>query len=231
MRGILATVLCFSCGRVDFQTRTIDAAIDARPLSVIAEVQAGENDSMTTSNVLALADPVQAHDAIIACFTFSSGAASFQSISDSLGNAYTIVAGPVLSNGYLHYVAIAASSPAGSDAVTVTLSASQGSGGWELLALEYTGLAQAAPFDTMASDSGNGSAMSSGTVTTSDAHELLLAYGHSTGLMAGSGYTSRDKTNVSMVEDQVVFTTGSYTATATTNPGIWTLILATFADR
>jgi hypothetical protein len=155
---------------------------------------------------------------------------TLQSIGDSLDNSYAVVVGPVVSNGFDHYIAIASNAAGGSDTVTVTLSAAV-SGGWELLALEYTGLALVAPFDTESDDSGDGSAMSSGSVSTSSAHELLLAFGHSSDPMAGSGYTTRDDGGDSLVEDQVVFTAGSYTATATTTSGIWTLILATFAGR
>jgi hypothetical protein len=207
-----------------------DADDDDGPLPIIAVAQAGANNSTTAVNSLVLADQVQAHDAIILCFTFSSGTAVLQSISDSLDNTYSVVVGPVTSNGYLHYVAIASSSAGGNDTVTVTLSAAVAAG-WQVLALEYTGLALSAPFDTEAHDSGNGSAMSSGSVSTSSAHELLLAYGHSSAPMAGPNYTARDSGTDSLVEDQVVFTTGNYTATATTTSGIWTLILATFAGR
>ena len=172
--------------------------------------------------------PVQAHDAIIACFTFTSGNPTLASISDSLGNTYSVVAGPVVTNGFVHYVAIASNSPGGSDTVTVTLTAAD-AGGWDLLALEYTGLALTAPFDTTSYDSGNSGTMTTKTATTSFAHELLIGYGHSSGMMPGSGYTARNTTAENLVEDQVVFAAGDYTATGTTMPGIWTLILATFA--
>ena len=66
-------------------------------------------------------------------------------IRDSLGNMYSVVVGPVVTNNLVHYIAIASSSPAGSDTATVTLSAAPG--GWEMLVLEYAGLAASAPFD------------------------------------------------------------------------------------
>jgi hypothetical protein len=172
---------------------------------------------------------VLAHDAIIVCLTFPSGIVSLQAISDSLGNNYAQVVGPVVGNGYDHYIAIAANSAAGNDTVTVTLSGA--TAGWEVLALEYTGLALVAPFDSDSYELGVGAAMSSGSVSTSSAHELLLGYGHSTDPTAGTGYTARDTGAESLVEDRVVFATGDYTATATTPPGVWTLILATFAGR
>jgi len=80
MRGAVVAVLCLSCGRVGFQTRATDAA-DA-PLPVIAVVQADASSSVTATNSLSLSGPVQAHNAVIACFTFTSGKATLQTISD-----------------------------------------------------------------------------------------------------------------------------------------------------
>ena len=237
MRGALVLGLCVGCGRVGFQGEALpdadlsanDAVADGPP-PVIAAVQAVGSSSSTAVNSVALPAQVQAQDAIIACFTFRSGSATLQSITDSLGNSYAVVVGPVLTNGYVHYVAIASRSPGGNETVTVTLSAPD-SNGWDLLALEYTGLALTDVFDVSSFSSGNSGDMSSGAVSTSSPHELVLAYGHSTGQIPGSGYTVRDALPDDMVEDQVVFTAGSYTATGTTIPGIWTLILATFAGR
>jgi hypothetical protein len=149
------------------------------------------------------------------------------SISDSLDSTYSVVVGPVSSNGFDHYIAIAPNATGGTDTVTVTLSAPEANG-WQMLALEYSGLALTAPFDSDAHDFGTGTAMSSGSMSTSSAHELLLAYGHSAAPVAGPGFTARDSESQNLVEDAVVFTTGSYSVTATTTSGIWTLILATF---
>jgi hypothetical protein len=229
----------YMCTSTPQDGQTLDAALgdaafdrdaaDAAALSVIGVAQATADDSTAAVNALALTDQVQVHDAIIVCFTFPSGKTTLVSIDDSLGNAYAVVAGPVTSNGYLHYIAIAADSPAGSDTVTVTLS--DASFDWELLALEYTGLSLTRPFDVDAYDSGTGSAMSSGSAMTTSPHELLFAYGHASAPMVGSGFTLRDSEGDSIVEDAVVFTTGDYDATASTTAGIWTLILATFAGR
>jgi hypothetical protein len=210
-----------------------EGAIDA-PVPAIATAQVAASSSITAANAVAFPDPVQDHDAIIVCFTFPSGSATLQAITDSLDNTYSVVVGPVVTNGLVHYIALASNSAAGSDTVTVTLSAAESNNNSsEALALEYTGLALTDPFDAADYDSaGSGTVMSSGSVTTSVAHELLLAYGHSSDPMAGPGYTARDSGGGnSLVEDRIVFATGNYTATATTDAGIWTLILATFAGR
>jgi hypothetical protein len=206
------------------------APSDGATAAVIAVVQATADDSTAAINVLSFDDQIQQHDAIIVCFSLPSGHATLGSITDSLDNTYSVVVGPIVTNGFGHYIAIAPDSPAGSDAVAVTLSEAA-SADWELLALEYTGLSLTQPFDADAYDSGNGSAMSSGSASTSSAHELLFAYGHATGPMVGSGYTARDTGNNSLVEDEVVFATGNYDATGTATSSIWTLILATFVGR
>lgn len=206
------------------------AAIPDAALPTIAAVQAIASSSVAATASLTFPDAIAHHDAIIVCATFPSGTVTPQGVSDSLGNTYALAVGPVVANGYDHYIAIAANSAAGDDTVTVTLSAAA-TGGWEVLALEYTGLALDTPFDTSAYDSGNGTAMTSGSVSTSSPHELLLGYGHAGEPVAGPGYTSRDTGPASLVEDRVVFATGDYTATATTSSGVWTLILATFAGR
>jgi hypothetical protein len=206
------------------------SASDSGPVPLITVAQATGDDSTAAVNSLGLDDQVQQHDAIIVCFSFPSGHAKVASITDSLENTYSIVVGPVVANGYGHYVAVAADSPAGTDTVTVTLSEAPAAD-WELLALEYTGLSLTHPFDTDAYDSGNGSAMDSGSASTSSAHELLFAYAHATAPMAGSGFAARDSGDNSLVEDEVVFATGSYGATGTATSGIWTVILATFAGR
>jgi hypothetical protein len=234
-------ICCASCGRIGFQDvepadgRTADGetaasqpAADA-PIPAIAAMQVMSNNSTTTSNSLTLAAPVQDHDAVIVCFTTPSASSTLQSISDTLGNTYTIAGAPVVSNGFVHYIAFASSPAGGSDTVTVTLSAA---GAWTMVALEYGGLALSAPFDTAAHDSGSGSAMTSGSASTSSAHELLLAYAHASGPMIGPGFTMRYDGNSSLVEDQVMFGSGSYTATGPNTPaGIWTLLLATFSGR
>jgi hypothetical protein len=214
---LLATLMCAACGRIAFDATGDDAG-------VIAATQTATTTTTGAVGSLAFPGPVQSGDTIVACFTFSSAAATLVSIDDSLADTYSVVVGPVVSNGYAHYVAIAADAAAGSNVVTVTLSADV-TDSWEILALEYSGLRRTAPFDVATYDSGDGSAMSSGIVSTSSPHELLLACGHSTDPGPGSGYTVRDTAQDSLVEDQVVVATGSYAATATATPGIWTLIL------
>ena len=215
-------LMCCACGRVGCAPS--DSASADGPPPAIAVAQATGGSSNAAAIQVTFSAPVQDHNAIILCFTYGHGGASLVSMADTLGNNYSLVLGPVVTNNLDHFVAFAPSSPGGTDTVTVTLSAAPG--GWEMLVLEYTGLTA---FDTATYNSApSGNMMSSGNVMTRSAHELLLAYGHSTTPMAGPGYTERAIRSSSLVEDSVVFAVGSYSATATTSPGIWTLILAAF---
>jgi hypothetical protein len=80
---------------------------------------------------------------------------------------------------------------------------------------------------------GTGTAVSSGSVTTTNANDLLVGadmvvYNYAA---AGTGYTARviSTPNSDLAEDRVVTTTGSYSATATqTSSGGWLMQLAAF---
>ncbi|MGH9545170.1 MAG: hypothetical protein ACRD23_08130, partial [Terriglobales bacterium] len=72
----------------------------------------------------------------------------------------------------------------------------------------------------------------SGSATTTSANELIVGAGSTTGMAytgAGSGFTSRIINNFgNLVEDKVVSSTGSNSATATNSSGNWTMLMATF---
>ena len=216
--------------RIDSPVR--DAPSDAPAAVVpIAYVQSTTSKPSVAVTTLALANPVAVHDAIIVCLNFpSSNAAVLSSITDTLGNSYLVVVGPVNAAGDLHYVAVAANSAAGADTLTVTLSATPASGA-DLFMLEYSGLAFLNPFDVTANSNGNGTAMSSGPATTTKGHELVLGYAEAPSASVGAGFTLRSNNTGNIVEDNVVTTTGSYDATATTTTGAWTMIMATFKGR
>jgi hypothetical protein len=100
--------------------------------------------------------------------------------------------------------------------------------GADLFAVEYSGLALNDAFDVVAYSSGNSAAMSSGTASTSVAHELILGYAEAPSASAGTGFAARASQSGNLIEDETVFETGPYQATATTGAGGWTMIMATF---
>ena len=83
---------------------------------------------------------------------------------------------------------------------------------------EYSGIDPANPLDTVVAAQGNSATSNSGSVLTGYANDLLLGANivGSTTIAAGAGYTQRVITSDGdILEDQVVSTTGSYSATAT----------------
>jgi hypothetical protein len=97
---------------------------------------------------------------------------------------------------------------------------------------EYRGINPSNPVDVTAAASGNSSLSDSGSVTTTNAHDLLvganLVLSGTTG--AGPGFTSRVITHPDgdLLEDRDVTTTGSYNATAVMDPGKWIMQMVAF---
>jgi chitodextrinase len=98
---------------------------------------------------------------------------------------------------------------------------------------EYSGLDTSAPFDVAQGAIGTGTALSTGNITTATANELLVAgneIGHTT-TAPGAGFTQRLITspNSHILEDRIVTTAGSYSATATQNiSGFWIIQVVAF---
>ncbi len=201
--------------------------IDAPPPIPILYVQSNTTKPTSAVTTLTLPDAVASHDAIIVCLNYPVGP-TLTSITDSAGNTYDVVVGPINANSTSHYVAIALDvTGATSDTLTLTLSAATG-GGSDWFALEYSGLAHANAFDVTDNASGMGTAMTSGAATTTFGHELILGYAEASSATPGTNFTMRATQSGNMVEDRTAASTGSFTATATNTSGNWTMILATF---
>src|SRR5256884_79085 len=154
---------------------------------------------------------------------------TLKTLTDSKGNSYKLAVSYVDSTGITQALfrspnIVAAA--AGANRITATLSASTD---WpDLRILEYSGVNT---LDKTASAKGTTTTASSGSVTTTQADELLFGavYPYGTTNGPGSGYTSRVVTGDSdLAEDEVVFTTGLYTAKASMDGQEWVAQLATF---
>ena len=211
--------------------------VDARPVDAaagapIAFVQQVSDKPVGMSQALAFPAPIGASDAIILCLNFSvANGADLQSISDSLGNTYALVVNGIASSNAVHYVAVALDSPPGVDTVTVTFTGALPSAGSDLMMMEYSGLALANAFDVTNHATGMTTAMSSGTIVTHAANELILGYAEGTGTTAGAGFTQRASQTGNLTEDKIVSAIGQYDATATATSGAWTMIVASFSGR
>src|SRR5262249_1096784 len=78
--------------------------------------------------------------------------------------------------------------------------------------------------------SGTASAMTTPSVTTTNAIDILYAAGASNRTVStvGTSFTSRSKSYDNMVEDRAVTATGAYTATETQNGTAWVMQTAAF---
>ena len=153
-------------------------------------------------------------------------------ITDSRGNSYTSTAAAAKFDGGRSSAQVfyAKNITAGANTVTATFATSVSSFGL-LYVQEYAGLDRNSPLDVTTSATGvSGSAMSSGSIGTTNAGDLLVGAGASSASVTqpGSGYTIRSTGSGNVIEDRVVTTTGSYSASATHNGTYWVMQLAAF---
>ena len=119
---------------------------------------------------------------------------------------------------------------AGANTVKATFATSINSFGI-LYIHEYSGLDKVNPLDVTKTATGKASgAMSSGTIATTNANDLLFGAGASGGTVtaAGTGYTTRSTGYDNRTEDRTVTATGSYAATATHSGNGWVVQLVAF---
>jgi hypothetical protein len=154
--------------------------------------------------------------------------ASTLTISDTLGNTYTPAIGPVTDTTqnvtiYIWYVPVC---KGGANTVTVTPSTTAA---LEIHVSEWTGLASVSPVDQTASATGNGTAVSSGSQTTTVNGELIFGYGWVFNTAsAGSGFKPISLINGDLDEYQIQSTAGSIATTFTQTSGTWFALMATF---
>jgi hypothetical protein len=152
------------------------------------------------------------------------------SVSDSSGNAYILAVGPTTGTELSQSIYYAKNIVSGSNTVTVTFN--RAAGNPDIRILEYAGLDTVSPLDVTAASVGNGNSASSGSATTTAANELILGADTITTTSTGlrNGFTTRIITSPDsdLLEDEIVSTTGSYSATASLSSGSWVMQMATF---
>ena len=87
-----------------------------------------------------------------------------------------------------------------------------------------------AALDVSGSAAGSSSAMNSGSITTTNANDLIFGAGSSshTVTQAGTGFTTRSTAYHNLTQDRNVTATGSYSSTATQNSFAWVMHMAAF---
>jgi len=157
------------------------------------------------------------------------------SVVDTKGNTYALAVGPTrftpstLSQS-IYYAKNIASAGAAANTVTVTFNVAAAF--VDLRVAEYSGMDTSAPLDVVKAASGSSATSDTGTVTTTNANDLLVGaniVNHVTTNPA-TGYTKRIITSDGdILEDRVVSSVGAYGATAALNTtNNWVMQLAAF---
>jgi len=198
-------------------TVTIAAAVSA------AFVQATASAAHGTPTTLSLAFPSSTHagDLLLVAFDYAPNVTP-ASVTDSQGNVFTTVGNQLSTpGGALSRVYYATNIKGGADTVTVTLSGT--SSYLELYLSEYSGINSTSPIDAQAGSSGNAGAVSSGSVTTTAAGDIIYGYCVADwGCTAGSGFAARSTLDGNLMEDKTAGSAGSYAATGSATNG-WTM--------
>jgi len=181
-----------------------------------------------TTNSLAFASNNTAGNLIVAYVVWNNQ--GDVTVSDSRGNPYTSAVGPTLWSGCCRaQVFYARNIAGGANTVTTTFQTAVTQFG-VLYVLEYSGIDPTVPVDVVAAAAGTGSAMNSGSATTTNAADLIFGAAVSSAAVTavGTGFTSRTFQFGNLVEDKNVTTTGSYNATATQNGASWAMQMVAF---
>ncbi len=150
-------------------------------------------------------------------------------VADNRGNTYALAVGPTKVTGLTSAIYYAKNIAGGSTTVTVTFN--QTAAYPNINILEYSGLNTSSPLDVFSAATGSGTTANSGSATTTAASELIVGAGNpSSGFTAaGSGFTKRlVNAYGGIAEDEIVSSTGSYSATATMTSGTYVMQMATF---
>ncbi len=155
-----------------------------------------------------------------------------QSVTDALGNTYTLAAGPTRGGGLTQAIYYAKNILSGGNSVTVKFNTVANSP--ELRIFEYAGVDTVSPLDQNATATGSSATADSGPATTTAPNELIFAadtISFGNGLVTeGDPYVSRlVSSGKDLVEDRVVNIVDTYDATAVlSNSGNWVMQMVTF---
>ena len=178
---------------------------------------------------------VTAGNLLVALCSSLAGGSSTGSVSDTLNGSWTVygswhAGASSLTSGGIFYFA----NTAGGSAPTVTLTVDSGDDYPEIVLYEFSGVAATLLTDgSLVSATGNSAAPASGTLTTTNANDLLVALATSssaTGVSAGTGgswqYTTT--TNGNGAEYNIVSSATGYNATFTAQSGAWWAAIGAF---
>ena len=160
--------------------------------------------------------------------------ATITSVTDSVGNVYTRAGTPTSTGDNGHLVFYYAKNIVAAAANTITVKFSNPVAWPDIRAEEYQGVDLTNPLDGVVGASGNSASLDSGSLTTTNASDLLIGASYVansvTGPGPGSQFTQRQMSGGGeILEDRTVSSVGSYDATASQDvAGWWIMQLAAF---
>lgn len=161
--------------------------------------------------------------------------ATVQSVTDSIGNTYSLAVGPTVESGYasqsIYYAKNIQAAGAGANAVKVVFNSPATSA--DIRVLEYSGANQSTPVDVTTSDSGNNGTSYSGSTSTRTAGDLIVGANlvQTASVGPGTGLVERLLTSPDgdIVEDEIASAVSSYSASAPlTAAGPWIMQMVAF---
>jgi hypothetical protein len=189
----------------------------------------GVDSGSGTSATLAFTSNTVAGNILIVTARIGSPTGQNPSVSDSQSNTYTRqnYGEDTASNGLGVWTAV--TSAGGANTVTLT-NATSATRRW--IIAEYSSNGETISVDQVAANTGNSTALDSGSVTTVNASELLIGAGeinNTATFTAGTSFTVRQEISQKIaLEDRVVSSTGSYSASMTlSSSGIWRSVIVT----
>ena len=209
-------------------------ALRAQTITFVQGNYATPQSPQTKVNVIFTAAEA-AGDLNVVATGWNDGTATITAVTDTSGNVYTRAVGPTVISGVasqsIYYAKNIVAAAAGANTVTVTFSAAAAYP--DIRILEYRGADPGNPVDVTAAASGNSATSSSGSVTTTNATDLLFAANLVLTITSGpgTGFTQRLLTSPDgdIAEDRMVTATGSYSATAPVSPSAqWIMQMVAF---
>jgi hypothetical protein len=174
------------------------------------------NGTATVAAAYAAAQQVGDLDLVVIDWT---NGANVTGVTDAAGNSFQEI-GPTVGTAAGTQSVWAATNIAASASNTVTATFSAAATGSRLTILEYRGIRTANPQESISISNGNGTTITNVAVSTTHAHDLLVAILSDTATSASTDprYTARIASAGNLVEDQEVTATGDYDVTATLTP-------------
>lgn len=180
-----------------------------------AFVQQNAAKTTAATNPVAFSSNTAQGDLIMVAFSYPS-AATFSSVTDSLGSTFTQAGSTLTSTGsnktrvyYANHIA------GGADTVTVTFSGSTTS---DVYITEYSGISTATAVDVHPGHNGAAGAATSNNGTTTVSGDIIYGFcfvDSAAGCAAGAGFTTRSAFDSNAVEDKMAGAAGAYAATGT----------------